>query len=60
MEREDSHTSAHQTNTEECPKALVEDAVYLKKLGGCGAQMKGLLQGAEITRFSCVGVVDPP
>lgn len=47
-------------NTEECPKAPVEDIVYLKRLGGCGAQMKGLLQGAEITRFPCVGMVDPP
>lgn len=37
-------------NTEECPKAPVEDIVYLKRLGGCGAQMKGLLQGAEISR----------
>lgn len=34
-------------DTEECPKAPVEDIVYLKRLGGCGAQMKGLLQGAE-------------
>lgn len=55
-----SHTSAHQMNTEECPEAPVEDILCLERLGGGGAQMKGLLQGAEITRFPCVGMVDPP
>lgn len=36
-----SHTSAHRMYEEECPKAPAEDIVYLKKLGGCGDQMKG-------------------